>query len=95
MSKLHYLHHLKEDLKCFATAIHTESEKGKQFNKFICEHIFHTNRHNPSCDVLELFGQQMMFKHIIDGDSHVSLSSGIQHYLDNHPNFQEQYLGYD
>ncbi|KAI7851827.1 hypothetical protein BDC45DRAFT_537981 [Circinella umbellata] len=94
-SKLHYLHHLKEDLKCFATAIHTKSEKGEQFNKFIHEHIFHTNRHNPSHDVLELFGQQMMFKHIIDGDSHVSLSSGIQHYLDNHPNFQEQYLGYD
>ncbi|KAG2213764.1 hypothetical protein INT45_006174 [Circinella minor] len=54
--KLHYLHHLKEDLKRFATAIHTESEKGEQFNKFIREHIFHTNRHNPSRDVLELFG---------------------------------------
>ncbi|KAG2216942.1 hypothetical protein INT45_012800 [Circinella minor] len=99
--KLHYLHHLKEDLKRFATAIHTESEKGEQFNKFIHEHIFPTNRHNPSRDVLELFGRQMMFKHVIDGgtwvdgDSHVSLSSGIQHYLDNHPNFREQYLGYD
>ncbi|KAG2214881.1 hypothetical protein INT45_001411 [Circinella minor] len=99
--KLHYLHHIKEDLKRFATAIHTESEKGEQFNKLIREHIFYTNRHNPSRDVLELFGRQMMFKHVIGGgawvddDSRVSLSSSIQHYLDNHINFREQYLGYD
>ncbi|KAI7846934.1 hypothetical protein BDC45DRAFT_576418 [Circinella umbellata] len=71
--KLHYLHHLKEDLKRFATAIHTESEK-------------------------ELFGRQMMFKHVIDGgawvdgDFHVSPSSGIQHYLNNHPNFENSIL---
>ncbi|KAI8136578.1 hypothetical protein BJV82DRAFT_706052 [Fennellomyces sp. T-0311] len=60
-SKLHILHHLRDDLVRFAPAIHFESEKGEQFNKFIRERIFHTNRHNSSRDVLTLFGRQFIF----------------------------------
>ncbi|KAI9491227.1 hypothetical protein BDB00DRAFT_874621 [Zychaea mexicana] len=67
--KLHYLHHIADDLDRFATAIHFEFEKGEQFNKFVREHIFHSNRHNPSRDALEMIGRQIMFRHVIDGGS--------------------------
>lgn len=66
---LHLLHHLLEDIERFATAIHFETEKGEQFNKFTREHIFHTNRKLPSRDVLVPFGQQFMLRHIVDGGS--------------------------
>ncbi|KAI8144219.1 hypothetical protein BJV82DRAFT_608751 [Fennellomyces sp. T-0311] len=102
-SKLHILHHLKDDLSRFAPAIHYESEKGEQFNKFIREHIQHTNRHNPSRDVLTLFGRQFMFRHIIDGgfwadkksEERISAGDGILDYMDNHPEFGPIYLGGD
>ncbi|KAI9492236.1 hypothetical protein BDB00DRAFT_762502, partial [Zychaea mexicana] len=65
--KLHILHHIVEDIERFATAIHFESEKGEQFNKFLREHIFHTNRHNPSRDLLVSFGRYTMFRCIVNG----------------------------
>lgn len=65
--KLHMLYHLQEDLDRFGTAMHFDTEKGEQFNKFIREHVQHTNRQCPSLDVLKLFGQQFMFRHIVDG----------------------------
>lgn len=46
--KVHMLYYLMEDVERFATAMHYASEKGEQFNKFTREHIFHTNRQNPS-----------------------------------------------
>ncbi|KAI8140938.1 hypothetical protein BJV82DRAFT_671316 [Fennellomyces sp. T-0311] len=100
-SKLHILHHLQHDLVRFATAIHYESEKGEQFNKFIHEHIFLTNRHNPSRDVLTFFGRQFMFRHIIEGgywddnDTHINAGEAILQYMDTHKDFTETYLGKD
>ncbi|KAI8147831.1 hypothetical protein BJV82DRAFT_575007 [Fennellomyces sp. T-0311] len=100
-SKLHVLHHLRDDLVRFAPAIHFESEKGEQFNKFIRERIFHTNRHNSSRDVLTLFGRQFMFLHIIDGgfwqdkDDRVNAGDAIHQYMETHPDFGSVYLGAD
>ncbi|KAI9477116.1 hypothetical protein BDB00DRAFT_776017, partial [Zychaea mexicana] len=65
--KLHILHHIVEDIERFATAIHFESEKGEQFNKFLREHIFHTNRYNPSRDLLVSFGRYTVFRCIVNG----------------------------
>ena len=99
-AKIHYLHHIVSDIRRFATATHIEAEKGEQFNKFIRNNILHTNRQNPSRDVLELFGRQVMFKHIIDGgswmhgDERVRAASGIRQFLRVHPNFRQQYFGY-
>lgn len=67
--KVHMLHYLREDLERFATALHYKSEKGEQFNKFIREHIFHSNRQTPSRDLLVEFGRQFMFRDVIDGGS--------------------------
>ncbi|KAI8138647.1 hypothetical protein BJV82DRAFT_477002, partial [Fennellomyces sp. T-0311] len=67
--KLHILHHLPDNIKRFGCALHFESEKGEQFNKFIQEHLFHTNRHSTSCDVACKFGKQIALQHVIDNGS--------------------------
>ncbi|KAI8144005.1 hypothetical protein BJV82DRAFT_608052, partial [Fennellomyces sp. T-0311] len=61
--KLHILHHLPDNIKRFGCALHFESEKGEQFNKFIQEHLFHTNRHSTSFDVARKFGKQIALRH--------------------------------
>lgn len=100
--RVHLLHHLQNDLDRFATSIHYETEKGEQFNKLIREHLFHTNRHLPSRDVLLLFSRQFMFRHVTDGGSwvtkrgkRVQAGAGIEAYIDNDPKFRSLYLGYD
>ncbi|KAI7865579.1 hypothetical protein BDF14DRAFT_1883356 [Spinellus fusiger] len=50
--KMHLLHHLHEDILHFGSPVRYETERGEQFNKFIREHILHTNRQSPSRDVL-------------------------------------------
>ncbi|CAO3646035.1 unnamed protein product [Mucor hiemalis] len=70
--KVHYLHHLHEDIRRFGCALQFETEKGEMFNKFIREQLFHTNRHNPSRDVANRFGRQEVLKHIIDGGSWIN-----------------------
>ncbi|KAF1800860.1 hypothetical protein FB192DRAFT_1448179 [Mucor lusitanicus] len=45
--KVHYLHHLHDDIRHFGCALHFETEKDEMFNKFIREQLFHTNRGNP------------------------------------------------
>ncbi|KAI9471037.1 MAG: hypothetical protein EXX96DRAFT_375753 [Benjaminiella poitrasii] len=70
--KVHYLHHLHEDICRFGCALQFETEKGEMFNKFIREQLFHTNRHTPSRDVAIRFGKQELLKHIIDGESWIN-----------------------
>ncbi|KAI9011873.1 hypothetical protein CLU79DRAFT_890973 [Phycomyces nitens] len=70
--KIHYLHHLHEDIHRFGCALHFETEKGEMFNKFIREQLFHTNKHNPSRDVAVRFSKQQVLKHIVDGGSWVN-----------------------
>ncbi|KAL0077270.1 hypothetical protein F4703DRAFT_1883021 [Phycomyces blakesleeanus] len=64
--KVHYLTHLKEDIIRFGPALNYETEKGEQFNKHICEHLFHTNRQNTSMDVCLKFAKQIALQHAID-----------------------------
>lgn len=73
-----------DDFMRFATAVHFETEKGDKFNKFIRDHVQYTNRQLPPPDVLQPFGQQFMFRHIVDGgfwetssSERVSAGSGI------------------
>lgn len=70
--KMHLLRHLRDDLVRFGCALHFETEKGEQFNKFLREHLFHTNRQNPSKDLAIKFGKQEVLRHLINGGSWVS-----------------------
>ncbi|KAL9536752.1 hypothetical protein MBANPS3_012395 [Mucor bainieri] len=65
--KTHILVHLKEDLVRFATAIHTETEKGEQFNKEIHDALRNTNRQNTNRDVAKIFATKVMIRHLAHG----------------------------
>ncbi|KAL0087988.1 hypothetical protein F4703DRAFT_1717061, partial [Phycomyces blakesleeanus] len=67
--KVHLLTHLPEDLRRFGSALNYETEKGEQFNKYICKHLFHTNCMNTLKDICLKFSKQYMTRHIIDGGS--------------------------
>ncbi|OAD80296.1 hypothetical protein PHYBLDRAFT_160943 [Phycomyces blakesleeanus NRRL 1555(-)] len=67
--KTHLLLHLKEDIKRFGCALHFETEKGKQFNKFIRTHLVYSNRHADNRDLALKFGKQDMPRHIASGSS--------------------------
>ncbi|OAD68830.1 hypothetical protein PHYBLDRAFT_149841 [Phycomyces blakesleeanus NRRL 1555(-)] len=73
--KVHYLTHLKQDIIRFGPALNYETEKGKQFNKHICKHLFHTNRQNTSRDVCLKFAKQVALQHVIDSGSWINSSS--------------------
>ncbi|KAL0087989.1 hypothetical protein F4703DRAFT_1975624 [Phycomyces blakesleeanus] len=62
--KTHLLLHLKEDIKRFGCALHFETEKGKQFNKFIRTHLMYSNHHADNRDLALKFGKQDMLRHI-------------------------------
>ncbi|KAL0081728.1 C2H2-type zinc finger transcription factor [Phycomyces blakesleeanus] len=88
--KVHYLTHLKEDVIRFGPALNYETEKGEQFNKHICKHLFHTNRQNTSRDVCLKFAKQVALQHVIDGGSWINSSSnqeksetGIERFIKN------------
>ncbi|KAL0077280.1 hypothetical protein F4703DRAFT_1934018 [Phycomyces blakesleeanus] len=49
--KLRLLHHLTKDMFCFDCVLQYETENSKQFNKFICKHLFKTNCQATSRDV--------------------------------------------
>lgn len=70
--KMHLISHLRDDLERFGCALHYETEKGEQFNKFLREHIAHTNKKNPTRDLALKFGKQETFRHVINGGSWVS-----------------------
>lgn len=97
--KLHLLTHLHEVIRRFGCALHYETEKGEQLNKFFREHLFQTNRQNTSRDVAVRFGKQFMFRFIYNGDTflvcvkkrgeaHIYRSQAgylISMFKDNHP----------
>ncbi|KAL0074481.1 hypothetical protein F4703DRAFT_1891787, partial [Phycomyces blakesleeanus] len=72
-----YCTKLKKDIICFGPALNYETEKGKQFNKHICKHLFHTNHQNTSRDICLKFAKQVTLQHVIDGGSWIN-SSGNQ-----------------
>ena len=68
-SKMHIMHHLVDDIYRFGSPIFYETEKGEQFNKFIRECLFRTNRHNPSRDAAVAFAKRLMARHVLTGGS--------------------------
>ncbi|KAI7862217.1 hypothetical protein BDF14DRAFT_1959929 [Spinellus fusiger] len=64
---MHLLSHLHEDILHFRSPIHYETEREEQYNKFIREHILHTNHQLPSCDVAIFFGKKCISMHIFQG----------------------------
>ncbi|KAG2191191.1 hypothetical protein INT47_005852 [Mucor saturninus] len=108
--KVHLLTHLNEDIIRFGCALLYETEKGEQFNKFIREHLFLTNRQITSRDVAVRFGKQFIFRFIYNGDTFLVSTKkrgeenkihGTQAgYLiaklkENHPEFDKQFLKVD
>ncbi|OAD78451.1 C2H2-type zinc finger transcription factor [Phycomyces blakesleeanus NRRL 1555(-)] len=100
--KVHYLTHLKEDIIRFGPALNYETEKGEQFNKHICEHLFHTNCQNTSRDVCLKFAKQVALQHVIDGGSWINSSgnremsgTGIERFIkdNNESLFYYTFLG--
>ncbi|KAI8328652.1 hypothetical protein BC941DRAFT_315353, partial [Chlamydoabsidia padenii] len=67
--KTHLLQHLTDDIIRFGCALHYETEKGEQYNKFVREAIAHTNRQSTSRDLAKIFGKRLMLRHIIEGGS--------------------------
>ncbi|KAI9244212.1 hypothetical protein EDC94DRAFT_667540 [Helicostylum pulchrum] len=104
--KLHLLTHPPEDIRRFGCALHYETEKGEQFNKFIREHLLQTNRQNTSRDVAVRFGRQFMFRFIYNGgtflvcvkkrgEAHVYRSQAgylISKFKDDHPDMGGYFL---
>ncbi|KAL0086822.1 hypothetical protein F4703DRAFT_1942034 [Phycomyces blakesleeanus] len=69
--KVHLLHHITDDIVRFGSVLQYETENGEQFNKFIREHLFKTNRHSTSRDVATRFGKQFICRHLCNGGSYV------------------------
>ncbi|KAI7874436.1 uncharacterized protein EV154DRAFT_569723 [Mucor mucedo] len=67
--KVHMLYHLLEDIKRFGCPLQYETESSEQFNKFIREHLFMTNRQYTSRDVAKRFGKQFICRQIFNGFS--------------------------
>ncbi|KAL0073088.1 hypothetical protein F4703DRAFT_1937184 [Phycomyces blakesleeanus] len=65
--KVHLLHHIAKDIVCFGLVLQYETENGEQFNKFICEHLFQTNRQSTSRDVALRFGKQFICHYLCNG----------------------------
>ncbi|SAM06198.1 hypothetical protein [Absidia glauca] len=93
--------HLADDIRRFGCALNFETEKGEQMNKFIREHVRHTNGHNPAKDITIRFGKEEMLRHIIDGgywrdqDGHsVKIDAHAKLWLDtNRKDFSVTLLG--
>ncbi|KAI9343815.1 hypothetical protein BD770DRAFT_430772 [Pilaira anomala] len=69
--KVHMLHHILEDIERFGCPLQYETESAEQFNKFIREHLFMTNRQFTSRDVAIRFGKQFICRQIFNGFSFV------------------------
>ncbi|KAL9539146.1 hypothetical protein MBANPS3_010437 [Mucor bainieri] len=69
ISKMHILCHLAEEITRHGAPTLYETEKGEQFNKFIREALFRTNRRNPSRDTATAFGKRLITRHILSGGS--------------------------
>jgi hypothetical protein len=101
LPKVHLLLHLADDIRRFGCALNFETEKGEQMNKFIREHVRHTNGHNPAKDITIRFRKEEMLRHIIDGgywkdqDGHsVKIGAHAKLWLDtNRKDFSVTLLG--
>lgn len=58
-------------MRRFGHALNYETEKWEQFNKYIREHLFFTNRSDTSRDIDRKFGKQAVMRYIIEGGSWV------------------------
>jgi hypothetical protein len=65
--KAHLLLHIADNIRKFGCALHLETERGKQMNKYIRQHIQHTNGHNCTRDIALCFGREIMLHHVLDG----------------------------
>ncbi|KAL0097591.1 hypothetical protein J3Q64DRAFT_1713924, partial [Phycomyces blakesleeanus] len=79
--KVHYLTHLKEDIIRFGPALNYETEKGEQFNKHICKHLFHMNCQNTSRDVCLKFAKQVALQHINSSGNREKSGTGIERFI--------------
>ncbi|KAI9028882.1 hypothetical protein CLU79DRAFT_736546 [Phycomyces nitens] len=100
--KTHLLLHLKEDIKRFGCALHFETEKGEQFNKFIRTHLVYSNRRADNRDLTHKFGKQDMLRHIANGSSWIDRTTrtrvqsgpGISAFFnDQGSKFSDNYFG--
>ncbi|KAL0091299.1 hypothetical protein F4703DRAFT_1971351 [Phycomyces blakesleeanus] len=66
--KVHLLHHIAKDIICFRSVLQYEAENGEQFNKFIHEHLFQTNRQSTSRDVALRFEKQFICHYLCNGE---------------------------
>ncbi|KAL0072913.1 hypothetical protein F4703DRAFT_1945538 [Phycomyces blakesleeanus] len=62
---------LKQQDFSFKPKLHLLHQNGEQFNKFICEHLFKTNRQATSRDVTKKFTKQFMCRHLCNGGSYI------------------------
>ncbi|OAD68748.1 C2H2-type zinc finger transcription factor [Phycomyces blakesleeanus NRRL 1555(-)] len=76
--KVHYLTHLKEDIIRFGPALNYETEKGEQFNKHICEHLFYTNCQNTSRNVCLKLAKQVALQHFNSSGNREKSGTGIE-----------------
>ncbi|KAL0087443.1 hypothetical protein J3Q64DRAFT_1737402, partial [Phycomyces blakesleeanus] len=102
--KTHNVAHLTEDIRRFGPALNFETEKGEQFDKYIREHLIHTNRLNTSRDVWHKFAKQAVMQHIFANGSWINSNGqreypgpGIAEFIkpndDKDKNFRNLFLG--
>ncbi|MGO3048198.1 MAG: hypothetical protein ACTIHF_06790, partial [Streptococcus thermophilus] len=96
--KTHLLIHLTEDVTRFASIIHTEAERGEQFNKEVHRALEMTNRHETNRDTCKLFWEKLMFKQIARGgtwdDGSCVAGSGVTNFAAD-PKIQKYFLDVD
>lgn len=67
--KMHFLHHIVEDIDRFGPPVLFETENGEMFNKFIREAVQLTNRHFSARDITFMFAAQYAIRHLINAGS--------------------------
>lgn len=76
-SKMHIMYHLQQDMVRFGSPIFYETGKSEQFNKFIRESLFRTNRQNTSRDVAIAFSKRLIARHLLAGGSWLAAGQSI------------------
>lgn len=96
--KTHLLIHLAQDISRFGSIIHTEAERGEQFNKEVHRALEMTNRHETNRDTCRLFWEKLMFKQIARGgtwdDGKYFANSGVTGFAAE-PRIQKHFLDVD
>lgn len=83
--KSHNIIHFMEDFLRFAGGVHTETEKGEQFNKYIRNWMFLTNRQNMARDVCFKMAIELIHRNITQegtwNDGRSEVGSGVKAFL--------------